>query len=404
LAAGIGKIAENLDVLIPALAVVGGAMAIRYVAAAGAATLATLKADAALIGLTSRAELAGFAIGTLARALAINGALLAVSAAIGAVGSEVATTDALIRTANTQFDEMRKRLDAAAAVAPAAGEGARGVGDGAAMAEPKVRSFAGAVGDLANQLYRQAQAAKAARVEMLEKRLADSQTAEVDLGKRTPAGRNASAADFRRGDFLNNAGVLVRAAGGGLRSLLSGGRTDNEAVDAYRKQTQVSLDLAAQLKKVKETPLAEFVSAPTAPAAAGGGKGSGKSGSQGKSADRLREDQQRIQQEIANAQIGYLQELAQTTQSAAERAELEKKVIEATRLANERDFKDNEALSGAQRSKLIEINNQVASLRTQQVQDREAVDIFRRIPGETGAERLARINREVAAGASPTRR
>lgn len=378
LAAAIGKIAENLDTLIPALAVVGAAMGVKYVLAAGAATLATVRADAALVGLTTRAEVAGFAIGSLARALAINGAILAVVTAISSMAAEVATTDALVKQANTQFDEMRKRLDGAAGVAQAAGDGARGVGTGAAAAEPQVRSFAGAVGELANQLYRQAQAARAARIEMLEKRLADSQSSEIELGNRTPAGRNATVNDFRRGDFLNNAGIITRAATGSLRSLLSGGRTDREAVDAYGKQVAVSIDLQRQIREAKAAPLTSYVPAPPAAAPTatagrvGGGRAAGGGGSAGQSADQQREEQQRITGEIANAQIGYLQELAQTTQSASDRAALELKVVEATRQANEQEIKNNEDLAAAQRDKLIEINGQVAALRAQQIRDRES--------------------------------
>ncbi|KQN19438.1 hypothetical protein ASE86_13280 [Sphingomonas sp. Leaf33] len=378
LAAGIGKIAENLDSLIPALAIVGAAMGVKYVVAAGAATLATVRTDAALLGLTTRAEVAGFAMGALARALAINGAILAVTAAIGSMAAEIATTDSLVRQANTQFDEMRGRLEATEAGARAAGDGSRSVGDGAASAEPKVRAFAGAVEDLADQLYRQAQAARTARTEMLEKRLADSRTAEVELGRRTPAGRNASAGDFRRGDFLNNAGIIGRAATGSLRNFLSGGRTDREANDAYTKQVAVSVDLQRQLRAARAAPLTSYVpkaSSAPAPARTSAGRGrtsAGSTSSTSGSADQRREAQQRIDADIANAQVGYLQELAQTTQNAADRADLEKRVIEAMRAVNEREIGNNESLNDAQRQKLVEINNQVAGLRVQQIADREA--------------------------------
>lgn len=374
LAEGISKLADNLDVLIPALALLGASLGVKYVASAGAATLATIRTDAALLGLSTRAEVASFAMGRLVRSLSINAAVLALTAAIGAMGSEVLTTDGLIRQANVQYDEMRKRLETAAQVASAAGDGAKGVGDGAAGAEPKVRSFAGAVGALADQLYRQADAAKKARVEGLELKLSESQTAESELAKRTPAGRNNSQNEFRRGDFLNNAGVLIRGIVGGGKSILSGGRTDREAVDAYRKQTEVSLDLIEQLRRAKAAPLTDFVSTPTASSGAAGtsGGGRGSRGANGPTADQRREEQQRIEQEIANAQIGYLQELAQTTQNAADRAALEEKVIAATRLANERDITNNEALNAAQRDKLLGINNQIASLRIQQVKDQEA--------------------------------
>ncbi|EZP79531.1 putative phage tape measure protein [Novosphingobium resinovorum] len=375
LAEGISKLADNLDVLIPALALLGASLGVKYVASAGAAALATIRTDAALLGLSTRAEVASFAMGRLVRSLSINAAVLALTAAIGAMGAEVLTTDGLIRQANVQYDEMRKRLETAAQVASAAGDGAKGVGDGAAGAEPKVRSFAGAVGALADQLYRQADAAKKARVEGLELKLSESQTAESELAKRTPAGRNNSQNEFRRGDFLNNAGVILRGIVGGGKSILSGGRTDKEAIDAYRKQTAVSLDLADQLRKARAAPLTDFVGTPASVAAAAGagsGKGGKKgAGATGPSASQRREEQQRIEQEIANAQIGYLQELAQTTQNAADRALLDQQVIEATRAANEQDIKANANLNDAQRDKLLVINDQVAQLRAEQAQAQE---------------------------------
>lgn len=372
LAAGITAIAQNLDTLIPAIAVLTTAMGVRYVAGAGAAAVATLRADAALLGLASRAEVAGFAIGSLARALAVNGAILAVTAAIGGFAVETARTQALVAQANTQYDEMRKRLQAAAEMAKQADDGARGVGSGAATAEPQVRKFAGAVGDLAKQLYAQAKAARAAKVEMIGKRLADSQAAELELGKRTPGGRNASVADLRRGDFLNNAGVIGRAATGSLRSLLSGGRTDREAVNALTKQVNVSRELQQQLKAAQNAPLESFVPDTVVTPTGGGGGGKTKGGRSAESDAKQRaEEQRRIETEIANAQVGYLQELAASSQNAAERAELERRVIEATRAANQRDIETEDRLSKAQREKLVELNSQVATLRAQQVTDRE---------------------------------
>lgn len=374
LASGIEELAKHLDKIIPALAVVATAMGVKYVLSAGAATVASVRADAALLGLSTRAEVAGFAFAKLATSIAINGALLAVTATIGAMGAEVATTEGLVRSANTQYDEMRKRLEATSIASGTASDGTRSVGDGAANAEPKVRSFAGAVGLLADQLFRQAKAAKEARLQDIQTKLAASQQAEIELGKRTPAGRNDSANDFRRGDFLNNAGVLVRGATGGLRSWLSGGRTDREAEDAYRKQVDVSQDLQRRLREEEAKPISDYVPPPVAaPAATGPGKKGGGKGRtpHEKTAEQLENEQDRIQQQIASAQLSYLQELAQSTDNASERAALEQQVIEATRAANEQDILADKKLSEGQRAQLVETNNQIAQLRAETAQRRE---------------------------------
>lgn len=373
LVAGIGKLAENLDSLIPALALVGAALGVKYALSAGAAAAASVRTSAALLDLTSRAEVAGYAFGTLARAVAINGAILAVTYAVGSFASELATTSALVQQANTQYDEMRRRLEAAGEVANAAGDGSRGVGDGAASAEPKVRSFAGAVGDLADQLFRQAKAARAARIEMLEGRLAESQRNEVELGKRTPSGRNDTS-QMRPGGIFNlrNWPAINRAAAGDIKNWWTQGQSDKDLTTAYGNQVNVSRDLQRQLREARAKPLTEYVETmrPSAPAASTKPKRT-RAGPSGPSPEQRREEQQRIAAEITNAQIGYLQELAQTTQNAAERADLEKRVVEAMRLAGEEELKNNEALNDAQRAKLLEVNTQVAALRTQQINDRE---------------------------------
>jgi tape measure domain-containing protein len=369
---GIKALADNLDVVIPALAVVAGALGVKYVASAGAAAVATLRADAALLGLATRAEVAGFAIGTLARALAINGVILAVTAAIGSFASELARSDALVQQANSSYDEMRRRFEATGEGAQVAGDGSRSVGDGAASAEPKVRSFAGAVGNLADQLYRQAKAARAAKLEMLGNKLAESQSNEVELGRRSNAGRNSEGANLRAGGIFNvrNWPAINRNLAGSVKSWWTGGESDKAMDEAYRRQTKVSADLQAQLNRAKKTPLEDYI-APSGGPATPAGKNSGGKASPDRTADQLQAEQERIQQEIANAQIGYLQELAQTTQNAAERAKLEQQAIEATRAANAKEIGSNDALNSAQREKLLSLNNQVANLRKQQIQQQE---------------------------------
>lgn len=383
LAQGIEKIAQNLDTLIPALALVAGALGVKYVAGAAAATLATIRTDAALLGLTTRAEVAGFAIGTLARALAINGVVLALTAAIGGLGAEFATNAALTQSINTKYDEMRKRLEAAGKMAKDASDGSKGVGNAASTAEPKVRSFAGAVGELADQLYRQAQAARAAKLEMLDKRLKESQAEEVEAGRRTSAGRNAEAANLRRGGIFNlrNWPVIRRAAQGDLENWWTEGASDREADERYRMAVRISRDLQRELREARAAPLTDFVDRPMSGAGgtSGDGKRKGGSKSSGKTADQIREEQQRIEAQIANARIAYLQEVANATRNMEERAKLEAEIIEATRQANETEIKNDERLSqakfAAERAELLAINDMIAAIRAGVVQEQLAEEL-----------------------------
>lgn len=277
LANGLTTLANNVDVVAGAIAVIAAVMATKYVASAGAATLATLRTDAALLGLTTRAEVAGFAIGTLARALAINGLIAGVTLAIGSFAAEASRSAAATDRINQRLEEMKSKLAGAASGATSAGDGTRGVGNDAAKAEPKVRSFAGAVGDLADQLYRQAKAAREARIQTLQKQVTDSQADELTKGQESARGRRdlraQAGAAFSRGDLLTGGSLLMRKVYGEGANILSGGRTDRESAAKYAEAVKTSRFLQGQLRDAKNSPLTSYVPKPT------GGGGGGATGS-----------------------------------------------------------------------------------------------------------------------------
>lgn len=240
LGAALQALANNLDLLVPAIAAVGTALAVGYVVRLGAAAIATQNLGQAILGAFGGPV--GLAITTL-------------TVAIGSFGAEANRTSALVGQANAAYAEMQDRLRTASTQAATAAGGVRGVGSDAQGAIPKVNAFAGAVGNLAQQLYNQARAARAARLESLQQQLKTGQEREVALARRTPAGRRMSLADTRRGDFLGNAAILGRNYVADARSFLSGGRTDREAESAVIQQAAVNRRLQRQIREASTTPL-----------------------------------------------------------------------------------------------------------------------------------------------------
>lgn len=282
LATGLTTLAENVDTLISALAIIGATMAVRYVASAGAAALATLRMDAALLGLTTRAEVAGFAIGALGRALAINGLIAGVVVAMGAFASEAGKADAAIGRVNGTLEQLKSKAAAAKGQAAGAATGVAGVGTGAASAEPKVRSFAGAVGELAQKLYEQAKAARAAKLEMLGKRVAEAKSDEIEIGRNNPRASGLLAQEsrdaFSRGDIVTGLGLSVRNIGNQASNFFTGGRTGRDADRAQQNALKVTRELQRQLREAQAAPLQSFIDRPPALSGGGGGGGGGKGG------------------------------------------------------------------------------------------------------------------------------
>lgn len=224
--AGLQKIAENLDVVIPAIAAVGTALTVGYISRAIAATAATEGLGAALLGAF------GGPIGLAITALTLT---------IGGFFTEVARHDAVIAQVNASFDEMRQRLRDAGDSAGLAASQTAGVGTSAQSAVPGVENLTGKVRSLANELFRQADAAKKARIETAAKAVADADRQERAAQAELPAARD-NADGVRPGGLFNfrNYGRFFRSAVGGANNLFNDGAPDAAAKDAYRKAVAVS--------------------------------------------------------------------------------------------------------------------------------------------------------------------
>lgn len=354
-------LADNIDVIIPALGVLGAALGVGLVANA-------VKARGSISGVGASLYAAfGGGVG-----LAVTGVALA----LGTLAAETSSTNRLVAEAKDANDRYRDSLKAAQIVAQGAASGQAAVGDQSAAAVPKIDAFAGATGRAADQLYKLAQAQKAAAVEGLKAKKIAADTRLDELEKRTPAGRGATGQRnreaLRRGDLL---GLDFSNVTSGARNLLSNGRADRGVATAIQQTIAERDRLAKQIAETTARPLEKFAPAPvTATAAAGNSAKTPKTlaGPKEKTAGQLADERQRIEQEIANANIAYLRQLESAATSAEERARLEQAGIEATRVANNEEIANDQRYSAAQRKLFQDLNDKIAASEKDEANRREA--------------------------------
>lgn len=119
LGAALEAMADNIDILIPALAIIATAMGVKMVGAAIAGTSAMFALQAAMAGAATTTEALSFAMAGLSRTLPF----LALTAVVGALGymavesrratAEIAALDAEIESTKSEADAMEARLKAA---------------------------------------------------------------------------------------------------------------------------------------------------------------------------------------------------------------------------------------------------------------------------------------------------
>ncbi|MEH3039789.1 MAG: tape measure protein [Sphingomonas paucimobilis] len=353
-------LADNIDVIIPALGILGAALGVGLVTNA-------LRAQGSVAGLGA-SILAAFGGGV---GLAITGVTLALTA----YAAESAETSRLVdqaRDANTRYQDS---LKAAQIAAQGAASGQAAVGDQSAAAVPKIDAFAGATGRAAAQLYKLAQAQKAAAIEGLKAKKIATETRLDELAKRTPAGRGATGQRNRealsRGDLL---GLDFSNVTAGARNLFSNGRADREVATAIQQTIAERDRIAKQIADTQGRPLEKFAP-PAVTATPGGGKpaktAKGSAAPKGKTAEQLADEQQRIAQEIANANIAYLRQLEGAATSAEERLRLEQAAIEASRVANNQEIANDQRYNAAQRLELQGLNDKIAASQKSEADRRE---------------------------------
>lgn len=173
LAQAIQMLADNLDIVIPALATLSAALGIGFVANAARAAIAARGVGGALLGAF------GGPVG-----IAITG----ITVALVGLAAETAKTQAALNGVQAITDDAARALNDAKGKADNAASGVKGVGAEAAASEVKVRAFAGAVGNAAQELYNLAKARQTALISDLNAKRQQASLQYSELWKQTERG------------------------------------------------------------------------------------------------------------------------------------------------------------------------------------------------------------------------
>lgn len=282
LGAALGLLANNLETVIPAIAALGLALGVGFVANAARAQLAAKGVVGSMVAMR------GAILGAFGGPVGI--AITAVALALGSFAMEAANASAAAANFEAVMTSSQAALDKAQGYAGNAAAKVNSLGGEALVAEVKVDRFAGAVGRAAQQLYNLAAAKKAAAIAELEtERITVSKATTGEIGRTRDARRRDA------WDELNFQGRHAQTLGeswsrlsnlvvGEVESLWTGGQSDRDR-DARVNQGRGRLnEIDGQLAALRRLSVEDFADeARQDMAGAGGakpkgGKGGGRSG------------------------------------------------------------------------------------------------------------------------------
>lgn len=349
-------LADNLDTLIPAIALVATALGVRYVVGATAAIGATVLASNAMFALQARmlgaattAEALGFALGGMKLGL-VSVAVLALGGAIYYAHTQIeGAADATGAYAKAQ-EEAKK-----------ASEGAARAADNLANAHGKAREQALALARAEAENVKQKLASARASVVLAQAELARAKVRLSTLVDDNPAGAFAPAL----GDF-----------GPGYGNAVVGGK----GVKVAEANLKAAKDSVATLEAGLDSVMSRINGAAAPAVAAGGKKTKGHKGRSGPSAAEI---EQRFQDERVNLGQQALSAQESMAKSAEERAEYELRGVELARIRTEADIKHNKDYTAEQKKILTEQVERLAEL------ERERIDFDKKRQIEQEAQQLA---------------
>lgn len=354
LGAALQVLADNLDVLIPAIATISTYLGVRYVVSAIAASGATAALIAHLqIATTS---MAGLALASRSAGASLIAALGGpVGAAILAVGAAIYIADKRIRSLSEGTGRYKPIEDAAT--------GAR---DKARDAAEKLATATGKARDAALQ---NAQAIRQETIQLLA-----NARAQLTVAKAKAQAAAADAKGSLSEGAVNVVGPnplrpLVMAFGGGAQGEKVRTQADVTKLEGVVKGLEGSI---AALNGAINPPSVQGVSAGTP----GSNKGAGSSGRS--AADITRQ----FNDELAGYSQQYNSAMASMAKSASEQAEFELRNVELARLRTVDAIQADADYSKAQKELLVSTVNQVAEVERARIElakkaqlEREANDL-----------------------------
>ncbi|WP_313392028.1 tape measure protein [Sphingobium yanoikuyae] len=258
LGAGIRGLGNHLETVVPLVAGLGLALGVGFVARAVAASVAASAATTAMGAMGIAAKGAGAAmLGAFGGpiGLAITGLSLLL---VGLYADSKNMTAAFDANAVAAEKFGVKLSDASKAAMDASGD-TRAVGTSAASAEPEMWSFSNASGHLTKQLWEQAKAARAARVELLQTQLTEAQ-GRIGTGQDATFegarmnSRNAFHA-IGKGDILAGLDLAGKSLRADIANIFSNGRTGREGRALATDSGRVASAIQKQIDALTGTPI-----------------------------------------------------------------------------------------------------------------------------------------------------
>lgn len=322
----LGKVANNLDSLIPAIAIVATALGVNFVVSAVNAANATAALSGGL---------------TVLQRLPVVAAITAIAAAIAYVGTESARTEVRLANLNSNFDALAKKVDGATSRAIAAGQNISIVGNASVTAAGKVDQLGRAFQSAAGQAATLAAQAKIATLAMIgtERTKTRNELARLEGQQQTSGivGKTFGIAfapiDYISGERSRRAARQQRRQGqiDQLRSRLGDlDRLENQAV-------QVDPRSFVEPNKPSAAPVAD-------------GKAKKPKAASGPTADEITEQYSRDLRQIVARD---LQARLAAAVNADDRAEIEHRLLNDEIRTAEEEIASNKRYSAARKSKLM---------------------------------------------------
>lgn len=268
---------------------VTGRSALTAAAQVETATAAVALSEKQLLAARNAAVAAGAGMGTMGRGAAgltgmlgggLGIAITAVTMGLLAYGIASEQAEKHLEDNAHLAKKLGVELTAESAAAFEASNQAKGLGKAQDTAEISAWSFKNASDGLTKSLWEQARAARAARVELLQKQVTEAKKTLDDSRGMSREGANDlasnSAAAFRRGNVLEGTGSYLKLLGNNAVDILSGGemyaKGARDATQArkimFAAQSQIDM---LQTTSIGKSDLGPDVNSPAATAPGGGG-------------------------------------------------------------------------------------------------------------------------------------
>ncbi|RJG51806.1 hypothetical protein D0Z70_22515 [Sphingobium terrigena] len=319
------KVADNLDTLIPAIALIATAVGVNYTISAINAANATAALSGGL---------------TVLQRLPVVAAITAIAAAIVYVGTESARTEARLANLNSNFDSLSKKVEGATSRAIAAGQNINIVGNASVTAAGQVDKLGRAFQSAAGQAATLAAQAKIATLAMIGTERTKTRT---ELGRLEQQQRTSQVV----GNTFGYLPIDYISGEKGRRAARQDRRQGQ--IDELRQRLAKLDQLESQAVQVDP---ASFIdpAKPTAPAPDTGTKKARGKGASGPSAEEI---SRQYSQDLRAIVARDLQSRLAVASGANDRAELEHRLLNDEIRSAEDQIATNKEYSGARKAKLL---------------------------------------------------